>query len=229
MRPRKIVGIIAAAVILACLGYILWLPNTTKLKRQNPKETALMSLRKKQARERGKPYAIRKEWASYENISPHLVHAVIVSEDGNFWRHDGLDFEQIQEAVETNFKRGRFVYGASTITQQLAKNLYLSPAKNPLRKIKEALIAKKLEKQLTKRRILELYLNVVEWGPGVFGAEAAARHYFGKQAAELNAEESARLAAYLPSPIRYGRLKDSPYLARTARKILFRMKARGWV
>mgnify|MGYP001599924408 CR=1 FL=1 len=142
-----------------------------------------------------------------QRFSPFLRHAVIVAEDGRFYEHEGIDFEELKEAVKKNISKKKFAFGASTITQQLAKNLYLSPSKNPLRKMKEALIAHQMESKLSKRRILEIYLNVVEWGPGIYGAEAASRHYFDKSSNELTAEESETLAAYLPSPMRYSKPK----------------------
>ena len=122
----------------------------------------------------------------YARISPNLKKAVIVTEDSAFWQHEGIDYEQLRESMETNWERGEFARGASTITQQLAKNLYLSPSKNPIRKVKELLITRRLEVELSKQRILEIYLNVIEWGDGVWGAEAAARRYFRKSAAELD-------------------------------------------
>ena len=124
-------------------------------------------------------------WVSYGRISPNLKRAVLVTEDAAFWEHDGVDFEQLKESIEVNLERMEFERGASTITQQLAKNLYLSPSKNPIRKLRELLIARRLEAELSKQRILEIYLNVIEWGDGIYGAEAAARTYFGKSAAEL--------------------------------------------
>ena len=125
---------------------------------------------------------------------------MLVAEDSAFWQHDGVDYDQLKESMEVNLERGEFVRGASTITQQLAKNLYLSPAKNPIRKLRELLIARRLEAELSKQRILELYLNVIEWGDGIYGAEAASRAYFGKAAADLGPQESALLAAAIINP-----------------------------
>src|SRR6185437_1365389 len=134
-------------------------------------------------------------WASYTRISPHLKRAVLVAEDDAFWQHEGVDFEQLQESLGVDWTRGRFARGGSTITQQLAKNLYLSPSKNPLRKLRELIIARRLEAELPKARILELYLNVIEWGDGIYGAQAAARTYFHTNASNLDPSESAILAA----------------------------------
>ena len=136
----------------------------------------------------------------YARISANLKRAVIVTEDSAFWQHEGVDYEQLRESMEVNWERGEFARGASTITQQLAKNLYLSPSKNPMRKLRELLITRRLEVELPKQRILEIYLNVIEWGDGVWGAEAAARRYFRKSAAELNATESALLAGAIANP-----------------------------
>ena len=141
-------------------------------------------------------------WVSYGRVSPDLKRAVLVAEDDAFWQHEGVDFEQLQESLETDWARGRFVRGGSTITQQLAKNLYLSPSKNPLRKLRELIIARRLEAELKKARILELYLNVIEWGDGVYGVEAAARTYFHVSAAELGPSESALLAGGDRQPAR---------------------------
>jgi monofunctional biosynthetic peptidoglycan transglycosylase len=159
-----------------------------------------MELRAREAHAQGKPAVKEQRWVPYGRISNNLKRAVIVTEDSAFWQHEGIDYEQLRDAVETNLERGEFARGASTITQQLAKNLYLSPSKNPLRKVKELLITRRLEVELSKQRILEIYLNVIEWGNGVWGAEAAARRYFRKSAAELNASESALLAAAIANP-----------------------------
>ena len=178
----------------------LTLPDVRQLRTSNPKTTAFMELRAREARKRGDQPRRVQQWVPYSRLSPSLVRAVLLTEDAKFWKHDGLDYEQIKESVEVNIERGEFARGASTITQQLAKNLYLSPSKNPVRKLRELLIARRLEAELTKQRILELYLNVIEWGDGVYGAEAAARTYFGKSAASLAPSEAALLAASIANP-----------------------------
>jgi monofunctional biosynthetic peptidoglycan transglycosylase len=162
-------------------------------------------------------------WVPLSRISRDLQRAVIVAEDATFYHHHGFDWEGIRGAATRNWDRGELRRGGSTITQQLAKNLYLSPEKNLLRKIHEAAITRALEERLTKKRILELYLNVVEWGKGVYGAEAAAQHHFGKSAQDLGPEEAALLAAILPSPRRYDPLRVTPYLVRRQQQILSRM------
>ena len=162
---------------------------------------------------------------SYARISPDLKRAVLVAEDDAFWQHEGVDFEQLQESIVKDWARRQFARGGSTITQQLAKNLYLSPSKNPLRKVREWVIARRLEAELKKARILELYLNVIEWGDGVYGIEAASRTYFGKPAAELGAAESALLAAAIVNPRRLNPARPTAGLLRRQQVILHRMGA----
>jgi len=178
----------------------LSLPDVRPLRTSNPSETAFMRLREREAHAQGKPVTRDQRWVPYSRISASLKKAVIVTEDGAFWQHEGVDYEQLRDAMETDWERGEFARGASTITQQLAKNLYLNPDKNPLRKIKELLIARRLEVELSKQRILELYLNVIEWGDGVWGAEAASRRYFHRAAADLAPSEAALLAAAIANP-----------------------------
>ena len=203
---KRIKAIARGLAVLAAIGFAvlayayLSLPDVRVLRTQNPETTAFMELRERQADAQGKPAAKDHRWVPYARISANLKRAVIVTEDSAFWQHEGVDYEQLRESMEVNWERGEFARGASTITQQLAKNLYLSPSKNPLRKLKELLITRRLEVELSKQRILEIYLNVIEWGDGVWGAEAAARRYFRKPAAELSAQESALLAAAIANP-----------------------------
>jgi monofunctional biosynthetic peptidoglycan transglycosylase len=164
-------------------------------------------------------------WVPYSRISPHLTRAVLVSEDAKFWQHEGVDFEQLKESIEVNIERREFARGASTITQQLAKNLYLSPSKNPVRKLRELMIARRLEAELTKQRILELYLNVIEWGDGIYGAEAAARTYFRKAAASLGPQEAALLSAAIVNPRLLDPARPTAKLRRRQQMILRRMGA----
>lgn len=201
------------------LGWVVW------WKFVNPSTTSFMSLRLDELREKDPNAELKKQWAPYERISNHLKRAVVAAEDAKFSEHEGFDWEGIQKALEKNQKKGRIVAGGSTISQQLAKNLFLSASKTPWRKAQEAFITLMLEAVLDKRRILEIYLNVVEWGSGVFGAEAAARHYYGVSAAQLTAEQAARLAVLLPNPRKFGRLPNSPYLAARSQVILGRMNA----
>lgn len=169
------------------------------------------------------------EFHQPSRISPYLVQAVVISEDDKFWSHKGFDFEAMKDALEKDIKRRTWRYGGSTITQQLAKNLYLSPSRNPLRKLREVILSWRLERALSKKRILELYLNVVEWGNGIFGAEAASRHYYGKPASELRPGEAARLAVVLPSPRRYNPLSGTKYIEDRAREVLDIVVKRGLV
>jgi monofunctional glycosyltransferase len=212
------------AVGFAVAAYIyLTLPDVRVLRTQNPRTTAFMELRARQAIEKGQPVRKAHRWVPYSRVSPNLKRAVLVAEDSAFWQHEGVDFKQLQESMETNLERMEFARGASTITQQLAKNLYLSPSKNPIRKGRELLIARRLEAELSKQRILELYLNVIEWGNGIWGAEAAARAYFGKSAADLSPQESALLAAAITSPRAFDPGKPSARLRRRQEMVLRRM------
>lgn len=188
-----------------------------------PGETAFMAQRMAEMRAKQPKAAIRYQWVPAEKISRHLKRAVIAAEDARFVEHSGFDWEAIAKAREKNERRGRVVYGGSTITQQLAKNLFLSPERSYVRKAQEAIIAAMMEAMLPKRRILELYLNVIEWGNGVFGAEAAARRYFGVSAGQLTDEQAARLAAMIPSPRRFERNPGSDYLDGRVATILARM------
>ena len=196
---RGAVVLLAAGFATAAYIY-LSLPDVRALRHKNPTNTAFMALRTREARAKGLPSQHDQRWVAYARISNNLKRAVIVTEDSAFWKHEGVDYEQLRESMEVNWERGEFARGASTITQQLAKNLYLSPTKNPLRKLRELMITRRLEVELSKQRILEIYLNVIEWGDGVWGAEAAARRYFRKSAAELSATESALLAGAIANP-----------------------------
>jgi monofunctional biosynthetic peptidoglycan transglycosylase len=182
-----------------------------------------MQMRLEGMREKRGEATLAHRWVAYEQISPHLKRAIVAAEDAKFLGHEGFDWEASQQAHETNLKKGRIVAGGSTISQQLAKNLFLSGSRSPWRKAQEAVITVMLENMMGKRRILEIYLNVIEWGEGVFGAEAAARHYFRVPAAELSAEQAARLAAMVPNPRFYDRNRNVPWLATKTRMVLARM------
>ena len=199
-RVARALAAVAGALFVYAAYVYLTLPDVRPLRTVNPAATAFMELRAREARSRDEEPKRVQRWVPYPRISPQLVRAVLVTEDAAFWRHAGVDYQQIKESMEVNLERGEFARGASTITQQLAKNLYLSPSKNPVRKLRELMIARRLEHELSKQRILELYLNVIEWGDGIYGAEAAARTYFGKPASRLDASESALLAAAIANP-----------------------------
>ena len=190
----------------------------------NPAMTRVMDARLEASRQNN-PEVLEHIWTDYERISIHLKRAIIVAEDAKFVEHEGFDWEGIQRAMDKNLRRGKLVAGGSTITQQLAKNLFLSGERSLLRKGQEAILAAMLEAAMDKRRIFEIYLNVVEWGENVFGAEAAARHYFGVDAASLGPEQAARLAAMLPRPRYYDRNRGSPYLTSYSESILAQMSA----
>ena len=214
-----------AAAGFAYLGYVyLTLPDVRPLARHNPTTTAFMQLRLDEARDDGRvKFAIRHRWVPYGQISPYLRRAVIVTEDAGFYDHDGIDLNEIKASLEKNWEEGHFLRGGSTITQQLAKNLYLSPSRNPIRKVKELLIARRLEAALTKQRIFEIYLNMIEWGDGIFGCEAAARAYFGKPCSSLGMEESALLAGAIINPRVHNPAKPTRRLLRRQQIILRRM------
>ena len=223
---RRLLNAIAAAAAIAgaFLGYIyLTLPDVRVLRTANPSTTAFIELRAREAQARGAPPRRLQKWVSYRNISPHLKRAVLVAEDSAFWTHEGIDMEQLQESLELDWARGRLTRGGSTITQQLAKNLYLSPSRNPVRKLRELIIARRLEAELAKSRILELYLNVIEWGDGIYGAEAAARAYFQQAASALGPSESALLAAAIINPRLLNPAHPGARLLRRQQLILRRM------
>jgi monofunctional glycosyltransferase len=203
----------------------LTLPDVRSLRTSNPETTAFIELRAREARARGEQPKRIQRWAPYSRISSNLTRAVLVTEDARFWKHEGIDFDELKESIETNLERMEFARGGSTITQQLAKNLFLSPSKNPVRKLRELLIARRLEAELSKQRILELYLNVVEWGDGIYGAEAAARVYFGKPAGSLSTAESALLAAALSNARLLNPAHPTPRLRRRQAMVMRRMGA----
>ena len=226
IRPfaRGILGAVAvgfAYVVYSCLT----LPDVRRLRTANPSTTAFIELRAGEARVNGRTPRRVQQWASYGRLSQDLKRAVLIAEDDAFWQHEGIDVEQLQESLQLDWARGRMLRGGSTITQQLAKNLYLSPSKNPVRKLRELIIARRLEAELKKSRILELYLNVIEWGDGVYGAEAAARTYFHTSAASLGPSESAWLAAAIVNPRTMNPSHPNARLVRRQQLILRRMGA----
>jgi monofunctional biosynthetic peptidoglycan transglycosylase len=225
MRRRAAsIAIGLAAACFALLAYVfLTLPDVRPLAIRNPATTAFIELRAREALDGGRKPRRVQRWVRYEAISANLRKAVLVAEDDAFWTHDGVDVEQLKESIEANLAKGKAARGGSTITQQLAKNLYLSPSKNPLRKLRELLIARRLEASLSKRRILEIYLNVIEWGDGIYGAEAASRVYFGKSAAALSPDEAALLAGAIINPRVHSPAHPTARLRRRQQIILRRM------
>ncbi len=220
---------VGLCLFLPLLLYFVWMPDISRLKKENPRRTAFMEYRQKKAAEKGRKFQVMQVWVPLNRVSPYLSKAVLIAEDDKFWSHEGFDYESIEKAIEKDLQAGRFKSGGSTLSQQLARNLYLSPEKSLVRKMAEAVITWKMERTLSKKRILEIYLNVVEWGEGIFGAEAAARHYFGKPALELAPEEAARLAAVLPNPRRYNPVGEQRYVVNRARTIYNIMQKRGIV
>jgi monofunctional biosynthetic peptidoglycan transglycosylase len=222
----RVLALALAAIVALALLWLAWIGAQILWYRSHPpQETAFMAQRMDEWRARNPKAQLKYQWVPYERISTQLKRALIASEDAKFAEHGGFDWDGIEKALEKNRKKGRVVSGGSTITQQLAKNLFLSPAKSYWRKAEEAVVTVLLEALLSKRRILELYLNVIEWGNGVFGAEAAAQRYFGVSAAQLSAEQAARLAAMTPSPRVFERNIYSSYLAGRVATILARMPA----
>lgn len=221
--------ILLAAALLCNIAFYLIYPDVSRLKRVLPVKTAFMEYREREWQKAGLHKRIRQDWVPLSGISPYAVKAVIIAEDDKFWSHEGFDFEAIQKAIEKDLRKKRFKAGGSTISQQLVKNLYLTPARNPVRKLKEAILTWRLERNLSKRRIIELYLNVAEWGDGIFGIEAAARHYFGKKAGALTAREAAALAVVLPSPLRYHPVGGGQYVENRTEAVYRIMVRRGIV
>lgn len=215
-----LIGLLVVA-LLAYQGYVLmrlwwWADHA-------PSTTAFMEARLEIMRVKDPKAILKYQWVPYGRISGQLKRAIIVAEDAKFVDHEGFDWEGIQKAAEKNQRKGKIVAGGSTISQQLAKNLFLSGQRSALRKGEEALITLMMEAVLDKERIFEIYLNVIEWGDGIFGAEAAARHYYGVSAAQLTAEQAAKLAAMVPRPRFYDRNRNAPWLLKKAQIILERM------
>ncbi len=224
--PRRILGWIARGLGIALLLALFWqavlLTQVVWWSRFDPGSTSFMRIRLAELQRTDAQAQLRHQWVPYERISTHLKRAVVAAEDDRFLDHDGFDWEGIERALERNAERGRVTAGGSTISQQLAKNLFLSSSRSWLRKGQEAAITMMIEATWDKRRILEVYLNVAEWGNGVFGAEAAARHYYGRPAASLGPAEAARLAVMLPNPRRYEKT-FGPRLAAHAARVQRRM------
>jgi monofunctional biosynthetic peptidoglycan transglycosylase len=228
-RPRtaraagRWLGAVAAAGFGGLIYAYLSLPDVRSLRASNPSTTAFIELRAREALRDGRQPRRVQQWVKYGAISPAMRRAVLTAEDDAFFQHEGLDLVQLQESIEIDWAHGRFVRGASTITQQLAKNLYLSPSRNPVRKLRELVIARRLEVELPKGRILELYLNVIEWGDGVYGVEAAARTYFGIPARSIGSHQAALLAGAIVNPRVLNPARPNARLLRRQRLILRRM------
>jgi monofunctional biosynthetic peptidoglycan transglycosylase len=230
-RKRVLAGL--GALVVGAVGLVwLGLPSrgeVSALASANPGTTALMRQREAEARARNRKPRVDQRWVGLERVSRHLIQAVIASEDQKFFGHEGVDWKAVQESLEKNVEKGRALRGGSTITQQLAKNLYFGTQKTLLRKLRELVVTRWMEADLTKRRILTLYLNVIEWGDGVYGAEAAAHRYYGKPASDLTLDEAAALAAAIPSPRRLNPERDPARNARAARRVLWLMASAGYI
>jgi monofunctional biosynthetic peptidoglycan transglycosylase len=224
-------GLLALAVLLAALIALAFAQvqaiDVSALATQAPARTTMMLQREREARAEGRPYHEQFHWVPYERISPHLRRAVLIAEDDAFYSHSGLDWNEIRASARKDLATGRIARGGSTITQQLAKNLWLGSERSFTRKFKEMILAVRLEHALTKKRIFELYLNEIEWGDGVYGADAAARRWFGTSAAALDARASVRLAAVIINPRRFSPVEPPRRIERRARIIASRMRRRG--
>lgn len=225
----KIIVVIFVSAVFLSIGIYFIYPDVSKLKKTYPKKTAFMEYREQEWKKLGKKKKIIQRWVPLSQISPYVIKAVIIAEDDKFWTHEGFDYDAMQKAIEKDIKKKKFALGGSTISQQLAKNLYLTPSKNPIRKVKEAILTWRLENNLSKKKIIELYLNVAEWGEGLFGIEVAARSYFGKPASELTAKEAARLASVLPNPRRFNPTGTSKFVESRSDRIYQIMVKRGIV
>jgi monofunctional biosynthetic peptidoglycan transglycosylase len=219
----RVVAALAAVAFAGLIYLYVTLPDVRGLAKTNPPTTAFMRLREQEAARNGRTLRHLQHWVSYNQISGNLKRAVLVAEDDAFWQHEGVDIEQLKLSIQNDLEQGKGVRGGSTITQQLAKNLYLSPSRNPLRKLRELIIARRLEAELSKTRIFEIYLNVIEWGDGIWGADAAARAYFGTSAGSLSPEQAALLAGAIINPRRYSPAHPNARLLRRQRIIRARM------
>ncbi len=225
MTFPRLIGRILLMLFTLFVLYQLWLfAHVVWWKYYNPSGTAFMAQQRDVLQQEDSEADLQHQWVPYAQISPSLKRALVASEDAKFLAHEGFDWEGMQMAWEKNMKKGRIAAGGSTISQQLAKNLFLSGRRSYLRKLEEAAITLMLEAVMDKRRIFEIYLNVIEWGNGVFGAEAAARHYFNTSAAKLGAAQSAKLAAMVPNPRYYDKNRNARGLVRKAAIIERRMR-----
>lgn len=233
-KPKRRLFLKIFLFLLLALGlfsayFFMTLPDVEFLEKQNPKTSRLMEIRIAEAKEKGKTLKIYHRWVNFNSIPKLLKYAVRISEDDSFYEHDGIDYKAMKEAYQRNTKTGHKTRGGSTITQQLAKNLFLTPQKSYYRKLREFFIAKKLESHLSKDRIFCIYLNIIEFGPGVFGVGAASQYFFKKPVSQLNLEQILRLVSVIPKPLRVSPLSNSRYIKWRAKLILDRMKRYGYI
>ena len=232
MKRRKVALAIVAVPVLAAGWMVAGLPSRGEVRalaKGDPGKTSVMRQREDEARRAGRKPRTQQVFVPLSRISRHLVHAVIASEDQKFFGHEGVDWDAIEKAIEEDDRRFRFARGGSTITQQLAKNLFFTTRRSVVRKVREVVVADWLEDELGKRRILELYLNVIEWGDGIYGAQAAALRYYGKPASALDEVEAAGLAAMIPNPRRINPRVSPARHARAQRRVLWLMKGAGYL
>jgi len=232
VRRFVVLLLLVVAILAGCAAWAAW--EVTRydvaiLARVTPARTALMRQRESEAQAAGRPWAPDARVIPYDDISPLLRRAVLIAEDDAFYSHDGLDWNEIQKAARKNLEKGRVIRGGSTITQQLAKNLFLDGSRTLSRKLEEAFLAVRLERALSKRRIFELYLNRIEWGDEIFGAESASWRYFGVSCADLSPRQAVLLAAVIINPRRYSVLSPEPRIERRVRIIASRMRRRGYL
>jgi monofunctional biosynthetic peptidoglycan transglycosylase len=233
LKIERIIIVTGGCLLSAALASVAidlsHLPQIGDLKTANPEATALMEQRAREAKRKGRAYRPYQAFVPYGAVSPHLKHALLVAEDAAFFSHSGVDFEEVKEAIKADWKRKRFARGASTITMQLAKNLYLSTSKSLTRKASEFVLAQRMDAVLSKTRIFELYLNYIEWGDGIYGCEAAARSYFGCSSSQLVPEQAIRLAAIVVNPRRYNPYSDTKRMNRRRCYIAERMYDAGYL
>jgi monofunctional glycosyltransferase len=229
---KRALVVLAAAGLVFALYVALGLPSRAEVRRlatANPGQTSVMRQREEEARRAGQTSRVQQSWAPLSNMSKHLIHAVLASEDQKFFGHEGVDWDAVEKAIDEDRRSFRFARGGSTITQQLAKNLYFTTHRSLVRKLREVIVARWLEEELGKKRILELYLNVIEWGNGIYGAQAAALRYYGKPAGALDEVEAAGLAGMIPNPRRiHPRLSPKRH-ARAQRRVLWLMRGAGYL
>jgi monofunctional biosynthetic peptidoglycan transglycosylase len=233
---RRVATRLALGALVALAALLAWVgaglparPEVRALATANPARTRLMEQRAVEARAKGRRAREAQSWVPLARVSRHLIHAVLASEDQNFFGHEGVDWGAVEESIERNVERRRFARGGSTITQQLAKNLYFGTRKSLVRKVRELVVTRWLEADLKKARILALYLNLIEWGDGVYGCEAAARHWYGKPASDLTAPEAAGLAAMIPNPRRLNPRVNAARHERATRRVLWLMGLAGYI
>jgi monofunctional biosynthetic peptidoglycan transglycosylase len=225
-RNRIIIFSVLVLLLLMtawCVVFYFSLPDVSYLKKRNPKTTSFIEMRQAGAKQKGRPLRVRQSWVQFRQIPKLFQQAVRITEDASFYQHEGVDYEELKESIMKDLEEGKFLRGASTITQQLAKNLYLSTEKTLMRKLKEYFIARRLESVLGKNRIFHLYLNVIEFGHGIYGVQAASRYYFKEDVENLTLEQIVRLTAIIPRPLSLNPKGNNRWLKWKCRWILGKM------